>query len=306
MRKPAIVGLLTAGIAGAGIALPGPAVNLRGESGPIEIRTTSDAPASVPAVARVEEGPLRIMSLNLAHGRGRGAHQVLASTPKIKSTIEKAAESVQSLGIHALAIQEADGPSIWSGDFDHVDHLAKQSGLASFAHGEHASGLGLRYGTAILADRPLMDAHSKAFEARGPLAPKGFTHATMMHNGCPIELASIHLDFASAKRRRQEAEMIVETLSHLKRPIVVMGDLNSEWGKDDAVDHLIRELDLHAHRPQDPSLLTFPRMKRRLDWILASPELRFVDYQSPALDEISDHRPVVAELRLSDSQGCTH
>jgi endonuclease/exonuclease/phosphatase family metal-dependent hydrolase len=182
--------------------------------------------------------------------------------------------------------------------------VAEQSGMAAFAHGQHAEGLGLRYGTALMAVRPFEAARSHTFDSRGPLAPKGFTSATLRHNGCPVELVSLHLDFASEGRRRREVDALVSTLSTVHHPLVIMGDFNSEWGEGRAIDRLARALKLSAYQPLDRSLLTFPRLGRRLDWILVSPELRFRSYHSPKLDQLSDHRPVVAELEWRGADDC--
>ena len=76
-----------------------------------------------PAWARAQ--PFRVMSLNLGHGRGEGVHQLLTSDVGIHDNLERVAGLLKREAPHVVALQEADGPSIWSGGFDHVATLAE-------------------------------------------------------------------------------------------------------------------------------------------------------------------------------------
>ena len=58
---------------------------------------------------------------------------------------------------------------------------------------------------------------------------------------------------------------------------------------------------MRAHDPEADDLVTFPSLQRRLDWVLVSREIEFVGHR--VLDDaVSDHRVVVADLRLTDGQ----
>jgi len=77
-----------------------------------------------------------------------------------------------------------------------------------------------------------------------------------------------------------------------------MGDFNCEWpGEDKPIRVLAEELDLAAYEPSAPDMYTFPKLDKRLDWILVSPELKFVEYETIP-DHLSDHRGVVAVLAV--------
>jgi endonuclease/exonuclease/phosphatase family metal-dependent hydrolase len=101
-----------------------------------------------------------------------------------------------------------------------------------------------------------------------------------------------------AIRQRQAVELVA-ALADRKRPLVMMGDFNTEWDDDDGVlKKLVDGLDLTAHAPLQEDLATFPKLDRRLDWILVSSEFRFVDFD--VLDDpVSDHRAIVADLALT-------
>lgn len=81
--------------------------------------------------------------------------------------------------------------------------------------------------------------------------------------------------------------------------MIVMGDFNTDWSHEGSAVRLItRELALNAYSPESQGLETFPWSGKRLDWILLSGELQFSSYRVVA-DVLSDHRGVVAEVRLS-------
>jgi endonuclease/exonuclease/phosphatase family metal-dependent hydrolase len=80
--------------------------------------------------------------------------------------------------------------------------------------------------------------------------------------------------------------------------MIVMGDFNEQWGSPDSVvRQLVEAGGLLTHEPDSAEFNTYKT--KRLDWILVSPQLEFVDYHVVE-HEISDHRLVVAELRWRD------
>jgi endonuclease/exonuclease/phosphatase family metal-dependent hydrolase len=203
-----------------------------------------------------------------------------------------------------VALQEADAPSSWSGSFDHVAYLADAAGYAYCEHGLHAnlpgmSGkqVGLSYGTALLARRPMSRARSQAFTA-GVLDTKGDLLAEMKFAGRELTVVSVHLDFRTAAIRRRQAHMLIDRLRRCQTPLIVMGDFNSAWdAKEDALRLVAEELNLRAYRPSDATGRTYPAgdPQARIDWILISNELEFRAYHTLP-DRLSDHLGVFAEL----------
>ena len=248
---------------------------------------------------------LRVMTLNLAHGRGESFHQLLQRSDTTLANLGAIATLFKATDADVVALQEADGPSFWSGNFDHVEYLANQASFRRSVHGAHVDGIGLSYGTALLANLELQDAQAITFEPTLSPVPKGFVVSTIRWPGTPcvdIDVVSIHLDFASESIRRKQAGELIETLRARNRPVIVMGDMNSEWQlhEDSTVQYLIQELTLSAYSPERTDLDTFPAFGERLDWILVSPELKFRSYRVLP-DAVSDHRGVVAELVLDNA-----
>ena len=263
---------------------------------------------SVYASANSNDAVLRVLTLNIAHGRGDSFHQLLQRSATTQTNLGAIASLLKTSDAHVVALQEADGPSFWSGNFDHVAYLANQASYGHSVHATHADGMGLSYGTALLANLHLRDAQAITFDPELSLVPKGFVVSTIHWPGTPcidIDIVSIHLDFASRSVRKRQATELIETLRARNRPLIVMGDLNSEWQlHDSTVQYLSRELALSAYSPERTDLDTFPAFGERLDWILVSPELKFHSY-SVLTDVVSDHRGVVAELEVNDTMGAS-
>jgi len=243
---------------------------------------------------------LKVMTLNIAHGRGDSFHQLLQRTETTVANLDGISTLLKNSGADVVALQEADGPSFWSGDFNHIDYLANNGSFSRSVQGVHVDGMGLSYGTALVANVDLMNPRSITFDPELSPVPKGFVVSTVSWPGKPdinVDIVSVHLDFASRSTRKKQAMELIATLRDRKRPVIIMGDFNAEWQKNSTVQYISHELGLSAFRPEGTGLETFPAFDERLDWILVSPGISFGSYQV-VTDVVSDHRGVIAELEL--------
>ncbi len=257
-----------------------------------------DGERLVPPTA-LEPGTFRVMSLNLAHGRSDGRFQALQGRERIRANLDRAGQLVRSWQPWAVALQEADGPSIWSGRFDHVEAVARAAGMPWAVRSSHVDGAGLHYGTGMLAWSEPKAARQRTFAPSPPTMSKGVTLASMATpKGTEVTLISVHLDFARAKVRAKQVRALAGWLAELDGPVVVAGDFNCQWtDKEASLRSLVEATGLQPYRPEAEGLVTYEGWNKRLDWILISPELEFVDYQVLP-DVVSDHRAVVADLRV--------
>lgn len=268
-----------------------------------EVETQYVGPREITAGADREGAPrpLRVMTLNLAHGRKDGPNQLFRAGRALARNLDEIADVVAERNPDVLAVQEADGPSIWSGNFNHVERLATGAGIPSYARAENVKGLKLSYGTAILSTLRLENAVAHTFAPSPPSFSKGYLVATIEWPGDSpkkIDLVSVHLDFLRKGVRRDQVEVVIRELSGRDNPLVVMGDLNCEWSdRASPVRHLADSLGLHAFRPAATDLDTFGTLGGRLDWILISEELRFLSFDVLP-DVLSDHAGVIAELEF--------
>jgi endonuclease/exonuclease/phosphatase family metal-dependent hydrolase len=241
------------------------------------------------------------MTLNLAHGRGDSFHQLLLGDAATMGNLQTISELLGNERPDVVALQEADAPSFWSGGLDHIAWLADTSNYSQHVLGRHADGLGVAYGTALISTLELQAAEAITFDPAYSLVPKGFVVSTINWPAVPaveVDVVSVHLAFTSENSRRKQANELIAVLRERNRPVIIMGDLNSDWqDKQSTVRYLSEALGLAAYQPDRPGLETFPGLNRRLDWILVSADIEFHSYRQLP-DVVSDHRAVVAELVL--------
>ena len=261
--------------------------------------------AQVPA--KVDDH-LRFFSLNVAHARRNVPAQPYLGRRKAQQNLADIAETLRALAPDVVALQEVDGPSTWSGNFDHVAAIARQSGFVDHYRGDHNEfGIGrfrMAAGTALMARQPLLDPASHRFSISWR-DTKGFVVAALEvpeWDGRSVDVVSVHLDFLKPSVRRKQILRMVEELEHRPRPMVLLGDLNCCWQHEPrSMELLVRHLGLRAHEPDTPAP-TYPahRPSRRIDWILASPELEFHGYHTVHAP-LSDHLVLVADLTHKDA-----
>jgi endonuclease/exonuclease/phosphatase family metal-dependent hydrolase len=289
-RRAALAGVLVVGLAGCISSQLGPAP---------QVFAGSDPGAAAPAGES-----LRLMTLNLAHGRGTGFHQALQGEARARANLEEIEAMLEREQPHVIALQEADRPSAWSGDFDHVGFIAQAAGFDWGIHTAHAEGMGQSYGTAVIARLPLDEQGAYTFQPAVAALPKGFSLAAVRwpETGLTIDVVSVHLEPLRTAVRQRQARELVAALADRGRPLILMGDFNTEWDDEDGVlDTIAGGLSLNAYVPS-AGLVTYPRFQRRLDWILVSCDFTFSAFRVLE-DEVSDHRAVVAEVRAAYAYG---
>lgn len=244
---------------------------------------------------------IKVMTLNIAHGRKNGPHQLLQNDNKVKPNLDEIAALLIREEPIIIALQEADGPSFWSGSFDHVQYIAEKAQYPYFIREEQVKGLGLSYGTAIVSRRIPEGLIAYTFPPSLFKPPKGFTKCTIQWPGKPekkIDVVSVHLEHAAASIREKQARKIIEVISQSSNPLVAMGDFNCEWtGREKTLQILVDELGLKTFDPDADDMATFRSSGKRLDWIFISDELEFVSYRILP-DIVSDHYAIIAELKL--------
>lgn len=247
-------------------------------------------------------GLIRVMSLNLAHGRGRALTQTSARPAAwYRKNLDVIASVIEREQPDVVALQEAELGSRWSGGFDHVEHVARECGLAVLATTAFVHEPGRwEYGTAIVGSAEVTASGGAAFAAHGRWR-KGFTTASLRIRGLAIDIVSLHLDHASASVRSRQADEIVDAVREHAVPLVVLGDFNDGWHPDSPVRRICEALDLVADGPlaRDPATFAFGR---RIDWILASRDLEIAAQHVLVDDRLSDHRAVLVDLRPPSSR----
>jgi endonuclease/exonuclease/phosphatase family metal-dependent hydrolase len=257
----------------------------------------------------LDPAALKVLSLNLAHGRDTSFNQLFLSTDTIKKNLNDIAEFLVYGSPDIIALQEADAPSNWSGKFDHVEFLAKKAGYPWYLHGKHSQNFLGHYGTAIISRFPIVRGLRIDFSPTPPTMTKGFTLAEINigEPGLPgqevlIDVVSVHLDFSRKSKRMMQILELEGILAERTNPKIVMGDFNSSWNSgEDLLQELIHNRGLRAYLPEAEDLNTY--RDERLDWIFISDCLKFKSYRT-AKDELSDHKAITAEIIFSQEINC--
>ena len=255
-----------------------------------------------PLPAIINNPTLKVMTLNLAHGRKDGLNQLLKSAGSIRRNLGEIATVLDDRGADIVALQEADAPSFWSGGFDHVALLAEQAGYPFYENSHQANSWFFSYGTALLSRANLSGVMHHTFRPSPPTMNKGYTLGQLAWQPGTaepvlVDIVSVHIDFSRKSVREQQSAELSETLAGRGNPIIIMGDFNSDWSADEQVVRALAErADLHVYRPESEDLATYANTKR-YDWILISRQLEFVSFEVLP-DILSDHSAVVAEIRM--------
>ena len=254
-------------------------------------------------------GVLKILSLNVAHGRKQATNQIFLSKQQIQQNLKDIASAIVNQNADVVALQEADGPSRWSGDFDHVEFIANQTSYPWYFRAVNAQSWLFNYGTAVMSRWPVAETLAYNFKPSPPTLNKGFLLTRIKWQPNPvadkeidIDIVSVHLDFSRQTVREKQIAEMRELLSTRNNPVIILGDFNSEWFADKSVIKRLAERGgLQVYKPQADNLSTYSDSDSRLDWILISSELAFVSYKVLP-DKLSDHLMVVAEIQLNNNK----
>lgn len=238
------------------------------------------------------------MTLNMAHGRKDGFSQIFLSKAKIRSNLDDIVLLLKKRRPDLVALQEADSLSIWSGHFNHIAYIAEQAGYNYSVSGDHVKGMMLSYGTALLSQSPFSKPLSVTFPPSPPTSPKGFVSAVVnISDKSAVMMVSVHLDFFSKNVRESQVREMIKRLSSYKQSLIVMGDFNCEGKKGSAVNLLSEKLNLSVYKTGSINMITFPALKKQLDYILISKGFEFVKYKV-VKDIVSDHFGVISEIKI--------
>ncbi len=254
---------------------------------------------------------VRLMTFNIAHGRGLTPIQGLTSPRKLRVNLRKIAAMIERLSPDVVALQEIDECSLWAGNFDHLDYLRVHAGYkyAAFGINNRREGLvNLCYGNALLSKRPIIETETVVFGQRR-VGEKGFLFAEIEIDGHVVPFINLHLHFSSRTRRLGQLDHLLGWFRDKERMRrrhwsvlpVICGDFNNPGTRDDATAALLGQLAHYGEYDLHPRLTpTFPSPlpRRILDFVFVPPGGREVRCEV-VRSFLSDHRPVLVEFSVA-------
>ena len=260
---------------------------------------------------QMNKGRLRIVTLNMAHGRGLSAYQGFASALGIKRNLNRIAVLLRRIGADVVALQEVDADSHWNKRIHLLKYLQQTADYTYSEIGINNSRSGRRplsYGNGLLSQYEIDHSHNTPF-GQAKLGEKGFLYTELSLPWGQLPLVNLHLDYRSRKRRIIQIEQLIEYLEDRHRVVggsnyfspIICGDFNSSSAPaNDAVRHLFNYLKRHCHYELHPTQgRTFPSVfpARALDFICVPPTYR-VRRCKVLRAYVSDHCPVLIDLEI--------
>ncbi len=253
---------------------------------------------------------LRLVTFNIAHGRGLTPIQGLTSQRKLRLNLRRIAGLLEELAPDIVALQEIDERSRWAGNFDHLDYLRVHTRFphAVFGINNRRTGLlNLSYGNALLSRHPIRIAETVAFGQR-QFGEKGFLYVELDVGGRCVPIVNLHLHFSSRAQRLRQIDRLLVWMKdkhrlHASRwhvPPIMCGDFNNPGTRDDAtaslLSHLTDYCDYVLH-PTGGRTFPSPLPQRALDFVfLPAGCVKAKCEVVPSI--LSDHRPVVVDFEV--------
>jgi endonuclease/exonuclease/phosphatase family metal-dependent hydrolase len=253
---------------------------------------------------------LRILTFNIAHGRGLTPIQGFTLPRKLRANLRKIARLIERIAPDIVALQEIDEHSRWAGNFDQLEYLRLHTGYRYSVYGinnRREGLLNLCYGNAILSRHPIIESENIVF-GEGRLGEKGFLYTELDVGGARLPVMNLHLHFRSRQHRFRQVERVMDYITHKHHhrrgtwyiPPIVCGDLNNSHTSPDATAELMRYFSLHGHyslHPEQGSTFPSPLPSRTLDFVFLPPACREA-HSEVVLSYLSDHRPVMVDFVL--------
>lgn len=253
---------------------------------------------------------LRIVTFNIAHGRGLNPIQGLTSQRKLQANLRRIAALLDRLAPDVVALQEIDERSLWAGNFDHLDYLRVHTRFPHSVFGinnRRAGLLNLSYGNAVLSQHTIRSAETVVF-GRRQLGEKGFLYVELEVAGRCVPIVNLHLHFGSRAQRLRQLERLLAWLrekhrlhaKHWAIPPIICGDFNNPGTRDDATASLLSHLSDYCDYVMQPATgRTFPSPlpRRALDFVFLPEGCGQVRCEI-VRSMLSDHLPVLVEFHF--------
>ncbi len=253
---------------------------------------------------------LRLVTFNIAHGRGLTPIQGFTSARKLRSNLHRIAKLIGRLEPDIVALQEIDERSRWAGNFDQLAYLRDLTGFphAVFGINNRRGGLlNLSYGNALLSRYPIAVSENIVF-GRSRVGEKGFLYAEFDVDGRCLPVVNLHFHYRSRHHRLVQLDRMLAYLrlkqrhhsQHWAVLPLVCGDFNTPGHTSDATASLLSHLcdfgDYHLH-PTRGRTFPSPLPTRLLDFVFLPPGCE--GPRSRVVPTVlSDHRPVLVDFSL--------
>lgn len=234
---------------------------------------------------------IRVMSYNIHHGRGTDG----------KVDIERIAQVIKEAKPDIVGVQELDRGVQRSGGIDEIGEIARITGM-TYYFDKNIEFQGGAYGNAVLTRFPILQQTNSYYKSVHPGERRAVQQVVVDVNGRKLVFLNTHMDYRPEDEERwmnmSELEQVVKTYHGL--PMILTGDLNDD--PDSRTHKRFKEMFVDAWEAAgegDGFTYVGSDRSKRLDYVLVSKsDALKVETVRVIQTDASDHRPVVAEIRL--------
>lgn len=293
----------------------------------LTVRTLGGVEPSRPSSAPAEDGELRVLTWNLAHGRGDARPGLLrnwsgGSVEERAARLARIALILRQLDADVVVLNEVDFRSSWSGGLNQAEVLARAAGYPTLVqqtnYDVRLPFASFWFGNVLLTRLPVRGVERLAIPPHRRIERilVGAKRASLVRldtGDGPVDVVPVHLEPRSEATRLGAVPVFAAAREREPAPMILAGDFNTSpagWpGAADrtAVSELLERgwRSPRALGPPGPREWTFETfdLARAIDWVLVEPPLRAARARViRGVGELSDHAPVVSAV-MTDSVG---
>jgi endonuclease/exonuclease/phosphatase family metal-dependent hydrolase len=243
---------------------------------------------SVSGTTASAQAVVRVAAYNIKHGRGMD-DQV---------DLQRIAEVLRALDADVITLQEVDDQTERTSGVDQVAVLAGLLGYQG-VHGPHRPYQGGYYGNAILTRLPIRSERIHVIPPASGSALAVHEVEVVLEGSAAgtLSVVSVHLAGAEAERMAQ-ADSITSYFGRRTAPVVLAGDFNGRPGSP-VLNRLAQDWTIAE---KEGPRFTYPSdvPDREIDFVMvrSSDDIHVLNHTVIAEPMASDHRPLLAELRI--------
>jgi endonuclease/exonuclease/phosphatase family metal-dependent hydrolase len=235
---------------------------------------------------------LRVMTYNIHHGEGTDG----------RIDLERIAKVIRDAKPDLVALQEVDKNVKRSGEVDQTSELARLTQM----HGRFGKQIpyeGGDYGQAVLSRFAVSELTVHWLPGEPERQRRIAVAGDVDFGARKVVFASTHLHHNNVEFREQQATALNDLFRDSEQPVILAGDLNAYPDS--------RAIEILGHHWSNTAVktancFTFPAVgpKHQIDYILYQPRRsQLISRKAVVIDEslASDHRPLVVEFTISDS-----
>ncbi|PCJ57617.1 MAG: hypothetical protein COA79_15340 [Planctomycetota bacterium] len=242
----------------------------------------------------------RILTFNIAHGRGRALNQFMVPNFRRKEICNTIGLFCKASNADFILFQESDFYATWSGNFNHLNAINQKAEYPHKREGNNNvldSYLNNQYGNSILSKFEPINSSNTIFSEKS-IGGKGVVQITIKLKENLLTIFNLHLQHNSIDVRRKQLNIVEKLILKTKTPYIIAGDFNEKI-ESELLKSFIKRHHLHRYEGKESSISSFrfSFLNSRIDFILGTKEIIFHQCEIQKTN-LSDHMPIIMDFSI--------